>query len=399
MPCAVSNDGSGAGAVKIPLRYNTGSLWVRRTGTIMTVIGIGLTVSIVVIMTALAAGLDATFVETGHEDQLIVIRQGSLNETNSYFGRDLFQTVRFLPGIVKSADQEPLAFGEIVVNVNHTRLDGENSNIIMRGISEQSLALRPECRIVAGRMFRRGLREIIASRALSKRFQNFTPGAIVHFGRSDWVVVGLFEAGGTAYDSEIWGDYNAVAQDWDRPIYSSILLRTEGPAASEQIRKRIADDQRINLQAIPQKKYFADQASTSIGIKLLGNFIAIIMGIGACFAAMNMMYGSVMSRSREIATLRAIGFRRRSILASFLFESMLLGALGGILGCILALPMHGISAATANFETFSEVLFHFRITPEILLRGMAFAVGVGILGGFFPARRAARVKLIELLKD
>jgi putative ABC transport system permease protein len=389
----------GAGTVKIPLRYNTGSLWARRTGTIMTVIGIGLTVSIFVIMAALVAGLEATFVETGHENQLIVIRQGSLNETNSYYSRDLFQIIRFLPGIAHGPDRNPLAVGEIVVNVNHTRMDGESSNIIMRGTSESSLALRPEARIREGRIFRSGLREIVASRSLSLRFQNFKPGSTVHFGRSDWTVVGIFEAGGTAYDSEIWADYAAVAQDWDRPIYSSILLRTENEAASEQIRRRIADDQRINLQAIPQRKYFADQASTSAGIKMLGNFIAIIMGIGASFAAMNMMYGSVMARAREVATLRAIGFRKRNILASFLFESVLVSLLGGILGCLIALPMQGLSAATANFETFSEVLFSFRLTPAILLQGMIFALAVGIIGGFLPARRAAAVRLIDLLKE
>ncbi len=385
--------------MKIPLRYNTGSLWARRAGTIMTVIGIGLTVSIFVTMTALVAGLEAIFVETGHDNQLIVIRQGSLNETNSYFGRDLYQVVRFLPGIARNADGDPMAVGEIVVNVNHTRMDGESSNIILRGTSGRSLELRPEARIVDGRMFRSGLREIVASRSLSQRFQNLTVGSSVHFGRSDWQVVGLFDAGGTAYDSEVWGDYGAVAQDWDRPIYSSILLRTESGAAADTIRNRIADDQRINLQALPQTRYFADQASTSMGVKLLGNFIAIIMGIGACFAAMNMMYGSVMSRSREVATLRAIGFRRRHILASFLLESMIVGLLGGILGCLLALPMHGVSGATANFETFSEVFFHFRLTPGILARGMLFAVGVGVLGGYLPARRAARIKLIDLLRE
>ena len=385
--------------MKIPLRYNIGSLWARRTGTAMTVIGIALTVAIFVIMTALVWGLESTFVETGHDNQLIVIRQGSLNETNSYFGRDLFQVIRFLPGIARGENREPLAFGEIVVNVNHTRVDGENSNFLLRGTVEPALALRPEVRLVEGRMFRSGLRELVASRALSARFPDLALGSTIHLGRSDWNVVGIFESGGTAYDSEAWGDYGAVAQDWDRPIYSSIILRAESDAAEEQIRARIADDQRINLQAIPQKQYFADLASASTGIKLLGNFIAVIMGVGACFAAMNMMYGSVMSRNMEIATLRAIGFRGRSILASFLLESIIVGFLGGILGCLLALPMHGISAATANFETFSEVLFHFKLSPGILLRGMLFAIAVGILGGYLPARRAARLRLIDLLRE
>jgi len=385
--------------VRIPLRYNIGSLWARRTGTAMTVFGIGLTVSIFITMTALVTGLESTFVTTGHDDNLIVIRQGSLNETNSYFGRDLLQVVRLLSGVAHDAKQEPLAFGEIIVNINHTRIGGESSNIIVRGTSEAALALRPEARIVEGRMFRSGFREIISSRALSTRFEKLTTGSTIHFGRSDWQVVGLFDAGGTAYDSEIWADYNEVAQDWDRPIYSSILLRAESAQAAGQIQARVADDRRINLQAIPQKKYFADQASTAVGVKMLGDFIALIMGIGACFAAMNMMYGSVMARSREVATLRAIGFRRRNILASFLVESLIVGLLGGVAGCILALPVHGLSAGTANFQTFSEVLFHFRLTPGVFLRGLIFAAAVGVLGGYLPARRAARIKLVQLLRD
>jgi putative ABC transport system permease protein len=385
--------------VRIPLRYNIGSLWARRTGTAMTVFGIGLTVSIFITMTALVTGLESTFVTTGHDDNLIVIRQGSLNETNSYFGRDLLQVVRLLSGVARDAKQEPLAFGEIIVNINHTRIGGESSNIIVRGTSEAALALRPEARIVEGRMFRSGFREIVPSRSLSTRFEKLTTGSTIHFGRSDWQVVGLFDAGGTAYDSEIWADYNEVAQDWDRPIYSSILLRAESAQAAEQIQARVTEDRRINLQAIPQKKYFADQASTAVGVKMLGDFIALIMGIGACFAAMNMMYGSVMARSREVATLRAIGFRRRNILASFLVESLIVGLLGGVAGCILALPVHGLSAGTANFQTFSEVLFHFRLTPGVFLRGLIFAAAVGILGGYLPARRAARIKLVQLLRD
>jgi putative ABC transport system permease protein len=176
-------------------------------------------------------------------------------------------------------------------------------------------------------------------------------------------------------------------------------MRAEDAESAARISARISDDRRINLQALPQRKYFAEQAGTALGVKMLADFIAALMGIGACFAAMNMMYGSVMARSREVATLRAIGFRRRNILASFLAESLMLGLAGGVVGCCLALPMHGISAGTANFETFSEVLFHFRLTPGIFLQGMLFAAVVGIIGGYLPARRAARTRLIELLRD
>jgi putative ABC transport system permease protein len=365
----------------------------------MTVAGIGLTTAIVITMMALVAGLEDTFVATGHENQLVVIRQGSLNEVNSYFSRDLYQTVRFLPGVAKTNGDEPLASGEIVVVINHTRIGGETSNLVVRGLADMGLVLRPEVRIVEGRRFRPGQREIMVSRSLSRRFRNMMAGDTIRFARSEWKVVGVFDAGGTAYDSEVWADYSEIAQDWDRPIYSSILLRADSPAASGEIRRRVADDQRINLQAIPQKDYFAEQTSSAVGVKALGYFIAAVMGIGACFAAMNMMYGAVMSRAAEIGTLRAIGFRRRSVLGSFLAESLILGIAGGVMGCFMALPMHGISTGTANFQTFSEILFNFRITPSILFKGLAFAAVVGVLGGYLPARRAACTRLIDVMRE
>ncbi len=385
--------------MKIPIRYNLGSLWARRTGTLMAVLGIGFTVSIVVAMMSLVHGLEATFVTTGQDNNLVVIRQGSQNEVNSYFSRDLYPTIRFLPGIAKGADGEPLAVGENVVVINHTRNDGASSNITVRGTSDLGFTLRPEVKLVEGRRLRPGLREINVSRSLSTRFKNLALGDKIHFARSDWTVVGIFDAGGAAYDSELWADYGEICQDWDRASYSSVLLKAENAAAVGSIRKRVADDQRINLQAIPQKQYYADQTSTSAGLRALGLFIAVVMGIGASFAAMNMMYGAVMARSKEVGTLRAIGFRRRHILASFMMESVLLGLAGGILGCVMALPMNGISAGTANFQTFSEVLFNFRVTPGILFRGLLFSVVVGTLGGFFPARRAAHTRLIDILKE
>jgi putative ABC transport system permease protein len=383
----------------IPIRYNLGSLWVRRTGTLMAVLGIGFTVSIVVTMMALVHGLESTFVDTGRDNMLVVIRQGSQNETNSYFGRSLLPTVKFLPGVAKAPNGDPLAVGENTVIINSDRLKGDSSNAIVRGTSELGLTLRPDVKIVEGRFFRPGLREIIVSRSLSNRFRNMKLGDRLHFARSDWNVVGIFDAGGSVFDSEVWADYGEISGDWDRPSYSSILLQAENDEAAAQIRKAIADDQRINLQAIPQKKYYADQTSSAAGLKTLGYFIAVVMGVGASFAAMNMMYGAVMARSKEVATLRAIGFRRRHILASFMVESVLLGLAGGILGCALALPMNGISTGTANFQTFSEVLFNFRITPGIIFRGLLFASVVGGLGGFFPARRAARARLIDIMKQ
>jgi putative ABC transport system permease protein len=384
--------------VKIPLRYNLGSLWVRRTSTLMTVLGIGFTVSIVVIMMSLVQGLEATFVDTGQDNQLVVIRQGSQNEVNSYFNRDLLTVVKFLPGVARSGE-EPLAVGEIVVVINHKRLDGQETNISVRGTSDMGYNLRPEVKMVEGRRVRPGLREINVSRSLSNRFTNLKLGESIRFAKSEWKVVGVFDAGGTAFDSEVWADYAEISGDWDRPAYGAILLKAESAAAAAALQEKVKSDQRINLQAIPQKKYYADQTSTANGVRALGTLIAVIMGVGACFAAMNMMYGSVMARSREVGTLRALGFRRRSILASFLLEAVVLGIIGGAMGCLMALPMHGVSSATANMQTFSEVMFNFRVTPQILAFGLAYSALVGAVGGYLPARRAARLKLIDIMRE
>ncbi len=388
--------------MKIPLKYNLRSLWVRRFGTLMTAIGIGLTVFIVVIMMALVHGLNTAFTDSGQDNQLIVIRQGSLNEVNSYYGRNLFPTIRDLDGVAEDENGEKLIAGEIIVVVNWPRLDGKESNLVMRGTSETGLRLRPELTVTEGRLFREGLREVMISRSISNRFKDMSIGNSIQVAGADWKIVGLFDVVGGAYDSELFTGYEDVAQEWRRPIYSSILLRAESAQASLDLQKAVADDQRIRLQAVDQKEYFAAQTDTSAPVSFLGTFVAIMMGTGACFAAMNMMYGTIMARVREVATLRALGFRRRSILSSFLIESMLLTLLGGIIGCIVALPVHGITTGTTNLSAsgnFSEMLFQFRITPTILAYGMAFSLGVGLLGGFFPSLRAARLKLIDAMRN
>jgi putative ABC transport system permease protein len=385
--------------MKIPLKYNIGSLWIRRVGTLMTAMGIGLTVAICVIMLALIHGLDSTFVDTGHANYLIVIRQGSLNEMNSYFNRDLYAVISLLPGIRKNEKGEPLTSGEIVVVINHPRMTGETSNVMVRGVGPAAFQLRPEINLVQGRIFHSGMRELIVSRPIANRFHNMQLGSTVHLSHSEWKIVGIFDAGGTAYDSEIWGDYNDIAIDWDRPIYSSILVAAEDALSAKALEQRIADDRRIHLQAISQTEYYRSQTISSIGLKALGSFIALIMGIGSCFAAMNMMYAMVMSRTREIATLRTLGFGRFSILFSFVLESIVLALIGGFLGCLMALPMHGVSTGTANFTNFSEILFHFRITPQILLQGMILSGLLGLVGGFLPARKASRTQLLEALRE
>jgi len=385
--------------MKIPLKYNFRSLLVRWVGTLMTAVGIGLTVAIFVIMMALIHGLDSTFVETGHKNQMVAIRQGSQNEVNSFFDRAIFDSVKTLDGIVKTPSGAPAAVGEIAVIVNQPRVTGETANFMIRGTSEMGFYLRPEVKITRGRMFRKGLRELVVSESLSRRFKDLRLGDKIRIIQRDWLVVGIFTAGGAVYDSEAWADYDDVALAWTRPIHSSITLRAVDQAALARLKERIENDRRIQLQPYDEQAYFAQQTISSVGLKALGFFIAVVMGIGSCFAAMNMMYAAVMSRVKEIGALRALGFRRRSVLASFLVESLMLSLAGGILGCLIALPMHGVSTGTMNFATFSEVLFNFKITPRILGMGLGFSLVVGLLGGVLPAARASRIKLLDVLRD
>ena len=386
--------------MKIPIKYNLRSLWVRKAGTAMTALGIGLTVAIIVVITSMVSGLNSTFKTTGDPLQLVVLRKGAQNEVNSYFSRDLFDIVRVLPGIAIDAAGEPLAIGEIQVVINPVKRDGKQSNVVVRGASDLSFSLRPDLQIVEGRSFRKGAREIIVSRSMAQRFQNMGLGEQLIVDNNSWDVVGIFDTSGNFYNSEIWGDYDQIGQAWRRTgICTSILLRAESAASAAALIERIADDQRIQLEALPQPDYFAVQSAvSSIGLVAMGTFIALIIGIGSCFAIMNMMYGAVMARQQEIATLRALGFRRRSILASFLSEAAALSLLGGVVGCLLGSMFHGYSAGTTNFSAFSEVVFDFRITPSVLLAGCAFAFVTGVLGGFLPAWRAASVNLVEVLR-
>jgi putative ABC transport system permease protein len=385
--------------MKIPLKYNFRSLLVRWVGTLMTALGIGLPVAIFVVMMALVNGLDSTFVQTGRPDQIVAIRQGSQNEVNSFFSRTIFDAVKTLDGIAKTPSGEPAAVGEIAVIVNQPRITGETANFMIRGTSEMGFYLRPEVKITSGRMFRPGLRELVVSESLSRRFKDLRLGDKIRILQRDWVVVGTFNAGGAAYDSEAWAAYDDVALAWTRPIHSSITLRAVDQAALARLKQRIENDRRIQLQAMDEQAYFAQQTVSSVGLKALGFFIAVVMGIGSCFAAMNMMYAAVMSRSKEIGALRALGFRKRSVLASFMAESLMLALAGGLLGCLLALPMHGVSTGTINFSTFSEVLFNFKITPRILAMGLGFSLIVGLIGGILPAARASQIKLIDVLSD
>ena len=375
----------------IPIKYNLRSLVVRRVGTLMTVLGVALTVAVFVSVLAMVSGLESTFVDSGEPLNLILIRQSSQAETNSFFDRDIKPTVESTEGVTGVA-------GEIIILINHPRLTGETANVIVRGISANSLELRPRIKVVEGRMFRPGLREVVVSRSVSRRFKDTRVGAKIKIGRSSWDVVGTFDASHTAYDSEVWGDYNEVSGDFERPIYSSLLVRCADAASLQAVREKLANDRRIKLDVFGQREYFESQTSTALPIKILGYLIATIMAIGSAFAVMNTMYAATAYRTREIATLRVLGFKRRNILLSFMVESLALALLGGALGCIMALPMNGISTGMGNFVTFSEVIFDFMVTPRLMLEGLIFAAIMGVIGGFLPARLASRLTIVRALR-
>jgi putative ABC transport system permease protein len=375
----------------IPLKYNYRSLIVRRVGTLMTVGGVALTVGIFVSILAMVKGLENTYVNSGEPLNLVLMRKGSQTETNSYYDRSF-------KGIVETMNGVQSVSGEILIIMNHTRLSGDTANLIVRGISDKSFELRPRIKIVEGRMLKTGLREVLVSRSVSNRFKDGKVGDKIHIGRTDWNVVGIFDAARTPYDSEIWGDYGDVAQEFDRPIYSSLLVRCADESSLKDVQQKIIDDRRLQMDAPREKEYFESQVGTAAPMKVLGYLVGIIMSIGSCFAVMNTMYAATAYRTREIATLRVLGFRRRNILASFMLESLLLALIGGALGCLLALPMNGISTGTANFITFSEVVFQFRVTPGLMLTGLIFSAVMGTLGGFLPARLASRIPIVRALR-
>ena len=375
----------------IPIRYNLRSIVVRRVGTIMTVLGVALTVTVFVSILAMVQGLQNTFVETGDPLNLIVIRKGSLTEVNSFFNREI-------KGIVETMDGVENVSGEILVLINSPRTTGETTNIIVRGVSDQSLALRPQLKIAEGRMFRPGLREIVVSRSIANRFKDANLGDNLKIGRTRWNVVGILDAARTAYDSEAWADYNEIAQEFERPVYSSLLVRAKDVTAISSIKARIEEDRRVKLDVFGERDYFAAQTSAALPIQILGFLVGSIMAVGSCFAVMNTMYAATTYRTREIATLRILGFKRYNILLSFMLESMVLSLCGGILGCLLALPVHGISTGTANFNNFAEVVFQFRITPAVMAEGLLFALIMGVIGGLLPARLAARIPIVNALR-
>lgn len=385
----------------VPIQYNLRNLFVRKTATLMTAGGIALVVAILVMTLALANGFRQTLVATGRSDNVILTRAGSNTEVQSAIERNAARIIEADAGIARLPDGSALAVSECVVltNLNRRSDPTASSNVVVRGVDARVVYLRPEVQIVEGRFFRPGMDEVVVGRSIAERFIGCGLGETVRFAARDWRVVGVFESGGTGFDSEIWGDVQSMMPAFDRDVYSSVTVRLADPAAFDAMKSRLEADPRLRLDILRENEYYQSQSSQiATVIRVLGIFLVIVMAAGAIFGALNTMYAAVGARTREIGTMLAIGYKPSSILLSFLFESVLLCLVGGILGCILALPIHGMSTGTTNWSTFSEVAFKFRITPGILLIGMLASIFLGLVGGFFPARNAARRSVIEALR-
>jgi putative ABC transport system permease protein len=384
----------------IPISYNIRNLKLRKGLTVMTALGIALTVTTAVFLMALLAGLKKAFMASGDPINVLVMRKGSTAELSGGFDASLFPTLRTLPGIAQNKEGEPLASGEWVVVVVLPRKDGTGDvNVSVRGMMPAGLELRPSTRLVEGRWFQPGQREIVVGKSIHDRFNGANVGDTMDFAKGQWKVVGVFDSGGTAYDSELWGDVNQIAADFDRQGgFASAYLRATDPVAADALKHRVSDDQRLKLDGTLETEYYEKQTSSGGPIKFIGTFVAIIMAIGSSFAAMNTMYAAVAYRSREIATLRIIGFSRPSILTSFVLEALLLSLLGAMVGIVLVLPFNGMSTGIGNSLTFSETVFSLHLTWAVVISAMVFALIMGLLGGFAPAWHAARQDILTALR-
>jgi len=384
----------------VPLSYVARNLAARKLTTALTAGGLALVVYVFATVLMLDEGLRKTLVDTGSWDNVLVIRRASETEVQSGVDREQAAVIESQPEIAIAGGGLRMISKETVVLISlNKRGSDKPSNVVIRGVGPQAALLRPQVRIVEGRMFRAGSSEIVAGRSIAGRFAGAGIGERLRFGLRDWTVVGLFDAGGSGFDSEIWGDCDQLMQAFRRNAYSSVIFRLVDADAFDAVKARLESDPRLTVGAKRETVYYAEQSEQlSAFIRYLGITLSVIFSSGAIIGAMITMYASVATRTAEIGTLRALGFRRRSILWAFLLESLLMGAIGGAAGIGLASLMQWVSFSTTNFQTFSELAFSFTLTGKIVAQSMVFALIMGLLGGFLPASRAARLKIVDALR-
>jgi putative ABC transport system permease protein len=384
----------------IPLTYIARNLWARRLTTTLTASGLALVVFVFATVLMLDAGLKRTLVTTGEYDNAIAIRKGSETEIQSGIYRDQANIIEMHPAVAMASDGQQLVSKETVVLISLIKSGSDKaSNVVIRGISALALQLRPQVKLVAGRLFKPGSSEIMVGSSIAKGFSGTRIGEHLRFAQRDWTVVGLFDAGGSGFDSEIWGDVDQLMQAFRRTAYSAMVVRLGDSDSFERFKSDIDADPRLAQEVKREQIFYSDQSKAlSTFINVLGFTLSGIFSIGAMIGAMITMYASVANRTGEIGTLRALGFKRRNVLSAFLLEALLLGLTGGIAGLAFASLMQFASFSTINFQTFSDLSFRFILTPGIVLKTLLFALLMGFLGGFLPALRASRMKIVDSLR-
>jgi ABC-type lipoprotein release transport system permease subunit len=384
----------------IPFSYSFRNLWTRRLTTVLTASGMALVVFVFAATLMLAAGLRKTLIATGSTDNMVVIRKASQSEVQSGVDRDQAALVATQPEIAVGTDGRLLLAKEMVVLISLPKRGTDKpSNVVIRGIKQESLALRPQVRLIEGHMPRPGSMEVIAGQSVAKRFKGGGINETLRFGMRDWTVVGTFDAGATGFSSEIWGDVDQLMQAFRRPVYSSVLFRLRDAAELPKVKERLETDPRLTVEAKRETKYYSDQSemmATFLGI--MGMTLTLIFSLGAVIGAMITMYAAVANRTAEIGTLRALGYRRRSIMAAFLMEALLLGLVGGVMGLFFSSFLQLFTVSTVNWQTFSELAFSFALTPDIVMRSLVFSLIMGFVGGVLPAFRAARMNIVEAIR-
>jgi putative ABC transport system permease protein len=387
----------------IPLIYNVRSVLARWTSTIVAVVGIAGTVGVFVAMLSLARGFRATLVSSGSEDNALITRAGATSEMTSGVSLDAVKIIQDAPGIARGAGGPLLTAEAVLMAPIPLRSTGTDANVELRGVSPNVLAIRRNVKIIEGRMFRPGLSEVIVGKNARATYTGLTLGNTIWLGSARWEVVGTFDAGGSAFDSEVWGDsrlLNAAYPPRPETLSQSVTVHLASPDALQQLKDALTADPRLNVDVTREIDYYSKQSTRMTQlITILGGFVAAIMAIGAVFGALNTMYSAVAERGREIATMRALGFGAAAVVVSFLIEALLISFVGGGLGCLAVLPLNGLTTSTINFQTFSNLAFAFKITPELLVKGIFFALTMGVIGGLLPAVRAARLPVATALRE
>jgi ABC-type antimicrobial peptide transport system permease subunit len=384
----------------MPLSYTFRNLWARKVTTVLTAGGMALVVFVFATVLMLEEGLRKTLVETGSYDNAVVIRRSSQTEVQSGVDRAQAGIVETQPEIATGSAGMKQASKETVVLVNlNKRETNAAANVMVRGVSPAGIALRPQVRMLEGRMFRAGSSEIVTGKSIAERFHGARPGETLRFGARDWTVVGVFDSRKSGFDSEVWGDADQLMQSFRRPVYSSVIFKLADSGAFSTVKARLESDQRLTVEVKRETEFYAEQSQMLANfIKYLGLTLSIIFSIGAVIGAMITMYASVASRTAEIGTLRALGFRKGSILGAFLFESVMLGLVGGAIGLSMATFMQFFTISTMNWQSFSELAFSFTLNAGIIVKTTVFALLMGVIGGFLPSVRAAQLNIVDALR-